>query len=204
MNLDGLRARLDTTSGREWVRRAVWTVAILAVLSFIVRGAIRPDDPSFEEPAAAVDAGATPGSGRTPIEGFAEVAFTTMDPAGVIAEWCALLADTAELRERGLMGQDDLNGYDAMVFRFDEPGSTGFWMKDTLIPLTVAYFDGEGRFVSSADMQPCPAGGDCPSYPPSGAYQTAIEVPLGGLGAIGVGPGSVIGFGGEGCAPEPA
>ena len=58
--------------------------------------------------------------------------------------------------------------------------------------------------MSSADMQPCPAGTDCPSYPPDGAYQTAIEVPLGGLGAIGVGPGSVIGFGGEGCAPAAA
>lgn len=189
-------ARLDTASGREWVRRAVWAVAVVALLSFIVRGATRPEDPSFAEPAAVGSAG------RTLIAGFGEVAFTMTDPAGVIAEWCALLADTPELRARGLMEQDDLNGYDAMLFRFEEPGSAGFWMKDTIIPLTVAYFAADGRFVSSADMQPCPAGTDCPSYPPGGMYQTAIEVPLGGLEAIGVGPGSAIGFGGQGCAAE--
>ena len=207
MNLEGLRARLDSASGREWVRRAVWTVTILALLAFIVRGAIRPEDPSFEGVSdASVGASDTgdASAARVPIEGFAEVAFTTMDPAGVIAEWCALLADTAELRQQGLMGQDDLNGYDAMVFRFEEPGTGAFWMKDTIIPLTVAYFGADGQFVSSADMQPCPAGSQCPSYPPDGAYQNAIEVPLGGLGAIGVGPGSVLGFGGTGCAPEAA
>jgi uncharacterized membrane protein (UPF0127 family) len=198
VNLEVLRARLDTASGREWVRRAVWTIAILSVLAFIVRGATRPEDPSFEASASA-DA-ATTAAGRVQIEGFGEVAFTTTDPAGMIAEWCALLADTDELRQRGLMGQDDLNGYDAMVFRFTEPSTGGFWMKDTIIPLTVAYFDADGRFVSSADMQPCPPGADCPSYPPEGEYVTAVEVPLGGLGAIGIGPGSVLGFGGTGCA----
>lgn len=198
MNLEVLRARLDTTSGREWVRRAVWTIAILSVLAFIVRGATRPEDPSFQASASAD--GATTAAGRVLIEGFGEVAFTTMDPAGIIAEWCALLADTDELRQRGLMGQDDLNGYDAMVFRFTEPSTGGFWMKDTIIPLTVAYFDADGRFMSSADMQPCPTGTDCPSYPAEGEYVTAVEVPLGGLGAIGIGPGSVLGFGGTGCA----
>lgn len=202
MTLDDLRDRLDTPSGREWVRRAVWAIATLAVLGFVVRGAIRPDDPYFEgtgpagADAPAAVAGAT---GRTPIEGFGEVAFTTTDPAGVMAEWCALLADTVELRQRGLMGQDDLNGYDAMVFRFQEPSTGGFWMKDTIIPLTVAYFDADGRLVSAADMQPCPPGTDCPGYPPAGEYVTAIEVPLGGLGAIGVTAGSTIGFGGGGC-----
>jgi len=202
VNLDGLAARLDSASGREWVRRAVWAVAILAVLAFVVRGAIRPEDPYFE--ASATPAAPASGGARVLIEGFGEIAFTSTDPAGVVAEWCALLADTPELRQRGLMGQDDLNGYDAMVFRFEEPGTGGFWMKDTIIPLTVGYFDAEGRFVSSADMQPCPPGTECPSYPPSGEYVTAVEVPLGGLGAIGLGPGATIGFGGGGCAAAPA
>lgn len=185
-------AQLDTPSGRDWVRRAVWFVVAASVLAFLVRGASRPDDPSF--------AAAPAGSGRVLIEGFAEVAFTTTGPAGAVGEWCAMLADTPELRARGLMGQRDLGGYDAMLFRFDSPVTTGFWMKDTVIPLTVAYLDGEGRFVSAADMQPCPPGTDCPSYPPEGAYTTAVEVPAGGLGAIGLGPGASIAFGGGGCA----
>jgi len=191
-----LQDRLDTPSGRDWVRRAVWTVVALSLLAFLVRGATRPEDPRLEEPTAT---GASSASARVRIDGFGEIAFTTTDPAGVLAEWCALLADTPELRQQGLMRQDDLNGYDAMVFRFDEPGTGGFWMKQTIIPLTVAYFDAEGRFVSSADMQPCPDGTDCPSYPPDGPYVTAVEVPLGGLGAIGVAPGAVLGFGGGGC-----
>lgn len=199
-----LRDRLDAPSGRDWVRRAVWTVAALALLAFIVRGATRPEDPRLESP---IDAGSSSGavadvedaSGRVRIEGFGEIAFTTTDPAGVLAEWCALLADTPALRQQGLMRQDDLNGYDAMIFRFDEPGTGGFWMKNTIIPLTVAYFDADGRFVSSADMHPCPEGEDCPSYPPEGPYTTAVEVPLGGLGAIGIAPGAVLGLGGGGC-----
>ena len=177
----------------DWARRAVWTILALSLLAFVVRGATKPEDPYFEEPT--VSATET-GSGRVPIEGFGEVAFTTG-----VGEWCALLADTPALRQQGLMGQDDLNGYDAMVFRFDEDGTGGFWMKDTRIPLTVAYFDARGGFVSSADMQPCPEGTErCPSYPPTGPYRTAVEVPLGGLDDLGLGPGSTLTFGGGGCS----
>ncbi|HYD08573.1 MAG TPA: DUF192 domain-containing protein [Acidimicrobiales bacterium] len=202
MNLDQLRSWADTSSGRDWARRAVWVVVVGALLAFVVRGATRPEDPYFEGSTvdAAESVSETSSSGRAPIEGFGEIAFTSTTPAGVVAEWCALLADTPELRAQGLMRQESLGGYDAMVFRFDEPGTGGFWMKNTIIPLTVGYFDETGRFVSSADMQPCPPDvEDCPDYPPDGPYVTAVEVPIGGLGAVGLGPGSIIAFEGNGC-----
>ena len=91
------------------------------------------------------------------------------------------------------MQQRDLGGYDAMLFAFEEEIDGGFWMKNTIIPLTVAYFDDEGRFVSAVDMQPCPPDTeDCPSYPAAGPFKTAIEVPVGGLNDLGVGRGVVI------------
>jgi uncharacterized membrane protein (UPF0127 family) len=93
------------------------------------------------------------------------------------------------------MGQQDLRGYDAMVFRYPAPTSTRFYMRDTLIPLTVAFFAADGTFVSAADMTPCPPEtAVCPLYGATAPYQYAVEVPAGGLERIGGGPGSVLSF----------
>lgn len=136
-----------------------------------------------------------PCAGRVPIEGFGEIAFKVTRTTGDVDERCALLAATSELRQKGLMGRRDLGGYDAMLFSFEDEITGGFWMKNTIIPLTVAYFDGDGRFVSAQDMEPCPPDGDeCPNYPAEGAFKTAIEVPLGGLDDIGIGPGTRINY----------
>lgn len=189
MNLDDLRSRLDTPSGWEWVRRGAWAVLAVALLAFVVRGGSQPADPYV--------VGA---EGRDPIDGFEEIAFTVTDPRGAMAEWCALLAESAAQREQGLMGQSDLRGYDGMIFRYDEPTDGAFWMKDTIIPLAIAYFDSEGRFISSQGMDPCPPGEvSCPTYPAAAPFQYAIEVPRGGLGALGIGPGSQLQLGGTPC-----
>jgi uncharacterized membrane protein (UPF0127 family) len=190
VNLDDLRARLDTPSGSEWVRRAAWGVLAVAFLAFVVRGGSSPADPYL----ATAD--------RRPLAGFDEVAFTITDPAGVMAQWCALLADTPELRAQGLMEQDGLRGYDAMLFVYDDVQSTsGFWMRNTRIPLALAFFDGDGRFVNAQGMDPCPdevADADCPKYPSAGPFRYAIEAPRGGLGALGIGPGSTLALPPEG------
>lgn len=186
--LGQLGDRLDTPAGWEWVRRAAWAVLAAAFLAFIVRGATRPDDPFVAI------------GNRIPLKGFDEIAFRVTDPKGMMSDWCAMLADTNQQRERGLMGQHDLRGYDGMVFRYQQPVDGSFWMKDTLIPLAIAYFDGTGRFVSAAGMVPCPPqANDCPSYPPAGKFQYALEVPKGGLGRLGVGAGSTIAFPGGPC-----
>ena len=54
------------------------------------------------------------------------------------------------------------------------------------------FFAKGGGFVSAADMPPCTAGraGDCPLYSAKAPYVDALEVPMGGLGALAVGPGS--------------
>ena len=148
------------------------------------------------EPATTVvTAAPAPGGPRQVVEGFGSVAYRVSTLTA--AERCALLAESALQRARGLMGRTDLAGYDGMLFVFESDTTTGFWMKDTPLPLSIAWFDASGRFVSAADMQPClNRGSDCPSYPPAGAYRYALEVPQGGLGALGIGPGAVLTLGG--------
>jgi hypothetical protein len=57
-------------------------------------------------------------------------------------------------REQGLMFRKELGRNDGMLFVFDEPGYHSMWMKNTLIPLSVAFIDGEGRILNILDMEP--------------------------------------------------
>jgi uncharacterized membrane protein (UPF0127 family) len=80
----------------------------------------------------------------------------------------------------------DLGGHDGMVFVYDEDATGGFWMRDTPMPLSIAYLDAGGRIVSTTDMAPCGDSPDCPEYPAAGPYRYAVEVPRGRLDDIGL------------------
>lgn len=64
------------------------------------------------------------------------------------------IADTDAERQTGLMGQNVLPENAGMLFVFEGEQTLSFWMKDTLIPLSIAYIDAEGRIVDIQDMQP--------------------------------------------------
>jgi uncharacterized protein len=64
------------------------------------------------------------------------------------------IADTDAEWQMGLMGRTTLEGNAGMLFVFDQEQTLSFWMKDTLIPLSIAYIDAEGRIVDIQDMQP--------------------------------------------------
>ncbi|MBW3645820.1 MAG: DUF192 domain-containing protein [Actinobacteria bacterium] len=135
-----------------------------------------------------------PAPARRPLPGFGETDFR-ITAGGRTFDGVALLADDGPSRSQGLMEQTDLRGYDAMVFRFDSPSKGEFYMRNTRIPLSIAFFDAEGRFVSSADMEPCPDEvRRCPTYGAARPYLHAIEVPAGDLGRMGIGPGAVLSF----------
>jgi uncharacterized protein len=85
------------------------------------------------------------------------------------------VADTAAEREHGLMGRRELPGDSGMVFVFPEDTTASFWMKDTLIPLSIAFYDEEGRILRILDMEPCRTD-PCPLYDPDVAFRGALEV----------------------------
>ncbi len=64
------------------------------------------------------------------------------------------VAKTPEERAQGLMGRKHLGKDEGMLFIFDKEDYHGFWMKNTLIPLSIAFMDREGRIVEITDMKP--------------------------------------------------
>ena len=95
------------------------------------------------------------------------------------------VADSAEERQVGLMGRESLPEDAGMIFLFDEDTSGGFWMKDTLIPLSIAFADADGTIVSILDMEPC-AADPCEIYDPGVPYRSALEVNRGAFSRWGV------------------
>ena len=141
------------------------------------------------------DADAT--SGLVAPEGFNTVTLVVTRPDGTTEEWCLWLADNSILRAKGLMDvtDPDLGGAAGMVFAFSADTSGAFWMSATPMPLSVAWYDSEGRFVSDADMDPCPddtADDACPRYAAARPYRYAIETPQGRLADLGLVEGSTI------------
>ena len=61
---------------------------------------------------------------------------------------------TDEQRAKGLMFREKLAKNDGTLFIFDEPGYHSMWMMNTLIPLSVAFLDAEGRILNVEDMEP--------------------------------------------------
>jgi uncharacterized protein len=95
------------------------------------------------------------------------------------------VADSPEEREVGLMNRESLPADAGMIFLFDEDSTGGFWMKNTLIPLSIAFADAEGTIVSILDMEPCEAD-PCEIYDPGASYRSALEVNQGAFEDWGV------------------
>jgi uncharacterized membrane protein (UPF0127 family) len=85
------------------------------------------------------------------------------------------LALTPAQRGLGLM-QRQKAPKDGMLFVFPAVTSDGFWMKHTLVPLTVVFFDAAGHRVRRLSMSPCTAD-PCPVYYPHRRYRFALELP---------------------------
>jgi uncharacterized membrane protein (UPF0127 family) len=145
--------------------------------------------PSGSGPTSVPDAG---GSSVAP-EGFTSVTLVVTRSDGTVEEFCVWLADTPALRQQGLMGVTDptLGGAGAMVFAFEDDTAGSFWMKDTLLPLSIAFYDAGGAFLDSFAMQPCEAE-PCLHHPTPSDFVYAIEVPEGGLEPLGLIPGSTL------------
>jgi uncharacterized membrane protein (UPF0127 family) len=98
----------------------------------------------------------------------------------------AEVARTPEEREQGLMYQESLAKGRGMLFVFPDTQIRSFWMKDTFIPLDIAYLDAELRIVSILAMEP-ESLDPVPSGQPA---MFALEVPLGWFAEMGIAVGA--------------
>jgi uncharacterized protein len=92
-------------------------------------------------------------------------------------------------RGRGLMHRKSLAPNAGMLFIFDGPAIHCMWMKNTYIPLSVAFLDDKGEIINIADMQPHSEQSHCAARP--ALY--ALEMDRGWFAARGIKPGSRVG-----------
>jgi hypothetical protein len=92
-------------------------------------------------------------------------------------------------RAQGLMHRKSLAANAGMLFVFDEEGMHCMWMKNTLIPLSVAFLDGRGTILNIADMEPHSEASHCAARP----ARYALEMNRGWFAARGIKPGTRLG-----------
>jgi len=95
------------------------------------------------------------------------------------------LATTPEAWQKGLMFRESLPENQGMLFIFPQATGSAFWMKNTRIPLSIAFADQNGVILRILDMEPCEED-PCPSYYPGVAYRQALEVNQGWFARHGV------------------
>jgi len=94
-------------------------------------------------------------------------------------------AATPETLSEGLMHRTALAADAGMLFELGEPDIHCFWMKNTLIPLSIAFIDRDGRIVDIQDMRPQSLDPHCPPAP----VTRALEMNQGWFARAGVRPG---------------
>ncbi len=100
------------------------------------------------------------------------------------------VARSEEERRKGLMGRDSLGRFEGMLFVFQRDQQLSFWMKDTSIPLSIAYISADGTIRSIHDLEPHSRR----SVSSSRAVRYALELPRGGFTRSGATVGDTIGF----------
>lgn len=195
---------VDDVGAMRILRWMLYAVFFAGLTACVVEGADSPADPELVgDPTVTTtthNEAPDPTSGSLAAR-FGTVLVDLVSRTGEAIELCLLHADVPEERSRGLMEVTDLDGHDGMLFSWDEPSQSSFVMIDTVMPLSISWWDGAGDFVSGLDMDPCtePVDADCARYRADGLYRYAIEVPQGSLPEAG--PGARIEVRGATCQP---
>ena len=100
----------------------------------------------------------------------------------------AMVADRPETRQVGLMFRREMAANDGMLFVFEQAGQQCFWMKNTLIPLSIAFLADDGRIVNVEQMKPQTLDGHCSKEP----VRYALEMNEGWFAAKGLAAGRKI------------
>lgn len=102
----------------------------------------------------------------------------------VIAE----VANTPEAREQGLMYRKHLRGNHGMLFVFPESGVHALWMKNTSVPLSVAFLDEQGVILNIDDMVPF----SDEQHHSAAPAKFALEMPIGWFSKREIKPGAKV------------
>jgi hypothetical protein len=164
------------------MQRSVWTAAACGALLLACSSSATTPGDSGSQAAAG-----SPPADLEPSEPYEVVTVTLVAPDGTAIPLRVFDANTPDLRRFGLMERTELPPRAGMVFRYSEDSDGGYWMRNTLIPLSIAYFDAEGVVHTVLDMEPCDAD-PCPSYPPDAPYRGALEVNQGFFAELGLEP----------------
>jgi uncharacterized protein len=98
----------------------------------------------------------------------------------------AELAQTPEERSTGLMFRKSMGTNDGMLFAFEVPGQQCFWMKNTLLPLSVAFIADDGSVVNIESMKPQTLDSHCSAKP----VRFVLEMNEGWFAKRGIKPGT--------------
>ncbi len=107
--------------------------------------------------------------------------------AGMYVIKAEIAANEAE-RQQGLMFRKKMASNEGMLFDFEAPAGVCMWMKNTLIPLSVAFIDSNGEIVNIEDMQPQTTESHCAKK----AVRYALEMNQGWFKQKNIKPGSII------------
>jgi len=116
----------------------------------------------------------------------AKAQLPTMELTAGIYVIRAEVASTYDSRAQGLMFRKHLGPNEGMLFVFPQSEAQCMWMKNTLIPLSVAFIDEKGRIVSISEMKPQTETSHCAAGP----ARFALEMSKGWFTAKGIKPGS--------------
>jgi uncharacterized membrane protein (UPF0127 family) len=173
------------------MRTSLAILTLLFVSLLLVAGCGGGETPTEEGQKKAVPAEKTPvdkTGAETTQSAQPESTLAIINSAGERVVVRVEIADTDAERRRGLMERTELAEDAGMLFVFDREVTEGFWMRNTLIPLSIAYIDSGGRIVDIQDMEPL----DETPHPPASPYQYALEVNQGFFEAQGIEIGNVL------------
>lgn len=159
----------------------------LAILAILAIGILAAACNSYDQPAESSGSTGSTGS-PSPAVTSGKRAAALIDTAEGSVLFEVEVARTDEEKEVGLMGRESLPEDRGMAFVFFQPTSGGFWMKDTLIPLSIAFVGSDGIIQEIMDMEPCVVE-SCPIYTPAEPYALALEVNKGAFDNAGVDAG---------------
>jgi hypothetical protein len=100
----------------------------------------------------------------------------------------AQVARTPDQRQTGLMHRREMPAHEGMLFVFEAPSPQCFWMRNTLLPLSIAFLADDGTVVNIADMQPQTDDSHCSAKP----VRYALEMNKGWFDKRGIKPGARI------------